>query len=290
MYDNVTVISSDEKEGGCNSDPTYYEDYRQNPCYKAALSYLSMGWSPIALCPRTHLGVGIFHHKNCDKPGKTPVGLKRDMQWKQWQLRLPTKDELTEQWKATPNANVGVVMGRVSGIISVDVDGSIKEAFEQLPWLELLETVEFSTGNGSRFVYESNKAHIPSRIYKFRGGRIELLAEGRQSVMPPSLHLSGKQYRWTSKGGTLASYRPWNVSPSTSVIEETPTSQDVCAILEGARNDTLFRIGSAMRRFGADKEEILYVFKRVNKRCSPPMREEELYTIATSAMKYKPII
>jgi hypothetical protein len=43
--------------------------------------------------------------------------------WKAWQARLPAMEEVAEQWEAVPRANVGVVLGAVSGLVGVDADG-----------------------------------------------------------------------------------------------------------------------------------------------------------------------
>jgi putative DNA primase/helicase len=59
-------------------------------------------------------------------------------------------------------------------------------------------------------------------------------------------------------------------------------------IPEGRRNETLFRIGCAMRGRGAKEEEILAVIRVENRRCEPPLWEAELIGIARSAARYRP--
>src|SRR6476646_3971140 len=89
-----------------------------NQRFRAALSYLSRGWASLALCPPNHRGVEEFHRATCQHPGKRPLG-----RWKEWQSRLPTEDELFAQWNSVPRANVGIVLGQVSGLVGIDVDG-----------------------------------------------------------------------------------------------------------------------------------------------------------------------
>ena len=82
---------------------------RLRPCLRAALRYLEdHGWCPLALCPPDHVGVGAARRAVCQSPGKSPLG-----RWKQWQERRPSRDDLLDQWRLLPSANVGVVLGRV---------------------------------------------------------------------------------------------------------------------------------------------------------------------------------
>jgi hypothetical protein len=67
----------------------YMHDARQAgaECLAAALDYLALGWSALALCPPDHVAVGKAHGKHCKNPGKVPWGL-----WDDFQDRLPTED------------------------------------------------------------------------------------------------------------------------------------------------------------------------------------------------------
>ena len=60
-------------------------------------------------------------------------------------------------------------------------------------------------------------------------------------------------------------------------------------IPEGARNTTLLSIGGAMRRKGAGQRSIVQALLIENaERCSPPLPEEEVTTIARSVSGYEP--
>src|SRR5690242_19119219 len=70
----------------------------EGECPEAALDYLeTMGWSVLAVCPPDHVGVGKTHGAKCTSPGKAPWG-----EWKQYQDRLPTKDEIDRKWRDNP--------------------------------------------------------------------------------------------------------------------------------------------------------------------------------------------
>lgn len=44
------------------------------------------------------------------------------LNWKEFQKRLPTKKETISWWNKYPDANIGVITGKISGIIVVDID------------------------------------------------------------------------------------------------------------------------------------------------------------------------
>lgn len=62
-----------------------------------------------------------------------------------------------------------------------------------------------------------------------------------------------------------------------------------CEIAEGGRNDSLFKIGSAMRGEGKELDEISgELMQRNAELCKPPLDNSEVLTIANSVCKYEP--
>jgi hypothetical protein len=169
-----------------------------NDCLKAALAYLGRGWAALAVCPPDHQDVPPFHRATCSKPGKRPLG-----PWKAWQTRLPTLDEVVGQWELVPAANVGVVLGAVSGLVGVDVDGEEGERIlGEASGGDLPRTLTFTTGRGRRLLYAiDGDSDVPTRTLSGRGGEVKVLAAGTLTVMPPSRHASGKKYSWVRRRG-----------------------------------------------------------------------------------------
>jgi putative DNA primase/helicase len=61
------------------------------------------------------------------------------------------------------------------------------------------------------------------------------------------------------------------------------------AIPEGQRNDTLTSLAGTMRRSGMGVEDIeAALLVTNNKRCDPPLAEDEVRKIASSVCRYKP--
>ncbi len=156
------------------------------PCLKAALDYLKRRWSAIPLSPPD---------ARVTRPGKQPL----ISPWKQFQKRLPTEAEIRQWWRDCPRANVGVVMGTVSGIIGVDIDRQegyeiIEKACDGVP-----ETLAFSTPGGPdrwRLIFKLPAGlDLATRSIAPNGTEaVQLLSDGRQTVMPPSIHPNGGVY------------------------------------------------------------------------------------------------
>jgi hypothetical protein len=168
-------------------------------CGDAALAYLDIGWCPIPLCPADHVGVGKEHGRGCTSPGKVPLVAG----WTSF-TRLPTPDEVIGWWRQWPNANVGVVLGAISRMIGLDIDGPAGEA----AWAKIraagalpAPTAAFRTGFGRRLLF-AIPADLIVRIdhKKLEGQHAELrlLGQGSQTVVPPSRHPSGGYYEWTT--------------------------------------------------------------------------------------------
>ena len=118
--------------------------------------------------------------------------------WQRYQ-RIGTTPEQVEQWaKDYPDCNWAILLGRPSDVIAVDVDSA--KAFH---WCEIqggflskdAKPVWYETGRGWQYLFR-----LPSDLIEVRGVNphegIEIRSNGQYSVIPPSIHPSGKQYTW----------------------------------------------------------------------------------------------
>ncbi len=108
-----------------------------------------------------------------------------------------TEKEVAEWWRRWPEANVGIVTGRVSGVVVLDVDprsggGSALGALEKR-WGALPATLEVQTGGGGRHLWFSSDEENPSAVL---APGLELKAERSVVTAPPSVHASGHRYLW----------------------------------------------------------------------------------------------
>src|SRR5687767_3917350 len=72
-----------------------------SPAAISAPLYLATGWTPIPIKPK----------------GKSPL-----IEWKTYQEKPPTIEEVRGWWTKWPTANVGIVTGATSGLVVVDLD------------------------------------------------------------------------------------------------------------------------------------------------------------------------
>jgi hypothetical protein len=133
------------------------------------------------------------------------------LEWKEFQSRKPSREEV-EAWLSNYAIfNVAVVCGRVSNLFVVDFDG--EEAYEawkrSLP-RDLLDLVRSAcwivkTGKGFHvYVRPEDPELIPRTKIRCREG-VDIKGEGSYVIAPPSKHPSGASYGgWNSLCPSLA--------------------------------------------------------------------------------------
>lgn len=150
---------------------------------KAALDYLERGWSVIPAVEKA----------------KRPA-----VPWKRYQSKCASERTVRAWFRRSPDFNVSIVTGALSGLIVLDVDPRHGGA-ESLKKLEsahgaLPKTMESISGGGGRHLYFRHPGEqIPNRTNIEPG--IDLRGDGGCIVAPPSVHPSGKRYRWKKGRG-----------------------------------------------------------------------------------------
>src|SRR3989344_7328114 len=132
-----------------------------NELLSSALEYLSHGFSVIPVS------------------GKTPL-----VEWTEFQNRKPAKEEVTKWFSELNPTGIGIITGKISGIIVVDIekDGST----EDLP-----ETVKVKTGgSGFHYYYRYTGISIKNSVKKIRDNT-DIRSDGGYVIAPPSIHPNG---------------------------------------------------------------------------------------------------
>jgi Bifunctional DNA primase/polymerase, N-terminal len=166
-----------------------------NTLLEAALDYHALNWAVIPICPPDHAGLDERHTDGCNHPGKVAV-------CKNWQATRLTEADLRRRWAWIPTFNVGVVMGPLSGLCGLDVDGPAGWKLLQA-WMkengQLPHTLCFETpGGGVRYLFRWPETGAPrTRNWKDDGKEvIKWLSISTYTVMPPSRHVRGGEYSW----------------------------------------------------------------------------------------------
>lgn len=139
-----------------------------NPIRDAALQYLRMGEHPIP----------------CN--GKRPL-----VEWKDFQVTAPTEEQIETWWATWPDAGVALVLGR--GKFAVDVDGEEGErALASAGIAFNPSTPKSLTGRGTHYILSGTSGDKVGLLPK-----VDIRGKGI-IIVPPSVHQSGKTYRWAT--------------------------------------------------------------------------------------------
>lgn len=150
---------------------------------ECALAYVrDLKWSIFPCAPRT----------------KKPL-----IKWGPYQNRLPTLDEIEKWWTKWPQANIGVVCGKISGIICVDIDSPEAQESYRAEYGEIHNTIRQTTGKpgGLHLVFNYP---LDGNFYRNVGDvnkesstiEIHCRGDGGFFVAAPSIHPNGTQYNW----------------------------------------------------------------------------------------------
>lgn len=255
---------------------------------KEALDYASRGFYVIPLHNPEGVGCSCrqLHCENIGKHPRTRHGL----------LDASIEEaQILEWWTMWPSANIGIVTGEKSGLVVLDVDkkhdGDKSIAALQAKYEKITERIIAKTGGGGW--------HL---LFKHPGGRvgniqntdilglgIDVRGDGGYIVAPPSRHAEGKRYEWAIEpNGILPEMPVWlKLLLSRPKLQVAPIDIISPPIPEGARNKTLTSLAGSMQRRAMSAEAILAALKTENeRRCNPPLSQEEVAMIAKSIQRY----
>lgn len=165
--------------------------------------------------------------------------------WQEW-AEKDQPEELIDHWATYPNANVGVLMDRTIGSVDIDVDEPRVQAAVMALFAELDgEIVKKAGGKGfTVFFRQPDAGPVANASYSYADGEraADLLSLGRQTVIPPSEHVTGKRYRWL----TLATLENVAVEDLPQVGEDFPE-----LLQEALRPLKIFRGGGSRAKVGS---------------------------------------
>src|SRR5262245_23057445 len=282
----------------------------------AALRYTELGWSVFPIhtptgefakpcsCRKTNcpqIGKHLCHSSACKEKVMHPCHQSVcDRVGKHPRTRSGVRDSTTDKeqirqwWDMWPGANIGIAAGKDTGFFVLDVDprkggdealAAFESRYGKLPETRIADT----GGGGTHHLFKH-----PSFCVKNSTGRLgpglDIKGEGGAIVVAPSLHASGKRYRWRNDA-PIVEAPEWFLR---LLREEQKSRTNVSAAIgeripEGQRNDTLTSLAGTMRRRGMGVEEIEAALLVTNsERCNPPLPEGEVRKISASVCRYKP--
>lgn len=223
-------------------------------------------------------------------------------QWKEYSEKRPTREKVTSWFTENPDANIAIITGEVSGIFVVDLDSSDAEkhaaekgGFDGTP--------RVVTGRGSQVYLEHPDYPIPNRAN--RELKIDIRGDGGYVVAPPSIHGSGRQYKWVEDCSILdvapVKSPEWVIDfiknpPKSEVKESKQMTAKVININEAAvkndgnkfvdilrngtstgdRNHTAASLVGHLMKTVKDPNEVWEIINLWNQKNSPPLDQNEL--------------
>lgn len=151
--------------------------------------------------------------------------------WNDYCTTRPSQFQIN-MWSKWPNAGVGVACGM--GLICIDID--FEECMAPLLAILPISHVQKKGRKGVSLFYRGNTDVIRSRNFRTpdRVGLVDLLSEGKQTVLPPSIHPdTGEPYYWWTDDTLL----------------DTPLED-----LTELPDDIADRIGEVLKQFGYDPD------------------------------------
>lgn len=212
------------------------------------------------------------------------------IKWQEYQQRRASILEINDWYQQWNNANVGIVTGKVSGIVVLDIDPQHDGEKSLEAWEKehgpLPRTVEVKTGGGGRHLYFKHPGGVVHNKVGIAPG-IDLRGDGGCIVAPPSMHPGGNVYAWR-KGHepgeiALAEMPRWLLNIVSEKGQTTGHSMQYWQQLvrngvpEGERNNTIASLAGHLLWHGVDTDvvqELLLSWNRV--RCQPPLDDKEV--------------
>ena len=204
--------------------------------------------------------------------------------WLQYTKTKPPKDMVLNWFHTLSGAGVGVVTGRVSNMVVLDVESYCPTPIEKL--LEMYPTQMYSrTGSGGYhlfYQYPTAMARVSNRVKLMEG--VDLRADGGFIVLPPTLHPSGNRYQWVRRGplGTFPkSLLDLDSQPKTQQGEGWITDL-LHGVSEGGRNDACARLAGYFFKKGLTYDIVEALLMEWNERNDPPLTAREMRTTIKS--------
>jgi hypothetical protein len=278
------------------------KENEKNSVLQYALKYAHRGW-PVLAVHSIKDGSCTCRRSDCSSPGKhprfhsqlQPSGVK-SANWDTGTIR--------QIFQKYPNGNIGIATGQQS-FVALDVDlpdgpdslQKLEQQFGKLP-----DTLKNRTGGGGfQLLFKHPGVPIKNSV-KHLGPGLDIRSDGGYVVVPPSIHASGKRYRWDRPVfatcalaempawliGLLQKHNGTQSTPVTAPVHQTTDADtDKSDIPEGQRNDTLTRIAGGLHAKGFEREQIKEELRHINAtRCKPPLNEAEVDRIAESVCSY----
>jgi len=267
---------------------------RKDLMLKSALEYLDAGYSII------------------------PCGLDKKpfLKWESYQKKRPTKIEVLDWWGVKyPEANIGLITGKISGVCAIDVDDVIIKHKDITDLLALEPPIAKTPRGGKHIIFANPDVEVRNTTGFL--DKVDFRGEGGYILVAPSKNGGTNAYAWERDIFTTDLTKlPSNIiklinknigenfgkTEDSLVIPETsPCHHDVTTMTksdnfkenlqkvtrffhEGRRDEDIFHTAHVMLKGGGNPQFITDVLRRLSTTCSPPFSIKDADEKIRSAM------
>ena len=203
--------------------------------------------------------------------------------WLQYTKTRAPKAMVDSWFTNLAGAGVGVVTGRISNMVVLDVEHDCPYPIEELLKRYPTQMIAKSGGGGYHlfYLYPTNQTRIANRVRIFEGA--DLRADGGFIVLPPTMHPSGNRYEWVKRGPLGAfplALLDLQAQPRTS--GDGWITEALRGVSEGGRNDTCARLAGYFFKKGMNADIVEALLLDWNERNEPPLPVHEVRTTIKS--------
>ena len=206
--------------------------------------------------------------------------------WLQYTKTRAPKAMVEAWFNNLSGAGVGVVTGKISNMVVLDVEHDCPFPIEELLKKYPTQMIAKSGGGGYHLFYQypTNIPRVSNRVRIFDGA--DLRADGGFIVLPPTMHPSGNRYEWV-KRGPLGAFPValLELQAQTKVQGEGWITEALRGVSEGGRNDTCARLAGYFFKKGMNYDIVEALLLDWNERNEPPLPVNEVRSTIKSIEK-----
>lgn len=210
--------------------------------------------------------------------------------WLKYTDERADEKAVKEWYKHLAGAGLGVVTGKVSGIVVLDVESDCPRGIEDI--LTDYPTGKIArTGSGGYhlfFKYPDSEKHIQNRVRMAEG--MDLRADGGFIVLPPTKHPSGNYYEWAEQG-SMGDFPDELLKLSRNKTSSSTGGDKWIADLlhgvgKGSRDDSAARLAGYFFKNGMPVDIVEALLIDWNERNDPPLDLQDIRRIVGSVNRY----
>lgn len=216
---------------------------------------------------------------------------KRPMlnQWQQYTKTRPSLEEVKNWFESCNDCGIGMVTGRISGYIVLDIENKYKEDINLLLEKYPTRKIAKSGSGGYHFYYkypESYDKPIKNRVQIFPN--VDIRADGGFIVLPPTKHPCGGYYQW------ILNEEAWDFPMSllninVGGIEENSNkwvTELLKGVQDGSRNQACARLAGYFYGKGLSNDIVESMMLEWNTKNNPPLTYQEIINTLESVSRY----